>query len=59
AFNQKSLYCSIFQIPYKIHPYFLNTTEIIKAEFDLKFANNLNPEKELYWKGLIYSKIEK
>lgn len=32
---------------------------IIKAEFDLKFTNTLNPEKELYWKGLIYSKIEK
>ncbi len=32
---------------------------IIKVEFDLKFANTLNSEKELYWKGLIYSKIEK
>ena len=32
---------------------------IIKADFDLKFANTLNQEKEMYWKGLIYSKIEK
>ncbi|MCX2745833.1 hypothetical protein OO013_18265 [Mangrovivirga sp. M17] len=32
---------------------------IIKAEFDLKFVNTLDVEREMYWKGLIYSKIEK
>lgn len=32
---------------------------IIKAEFDLKFENTLNSEKEMYWKGLIYSNIKK
>jgi len=32
---------------------------IIKAEFDMKFANTLNSEKEIYWKGLIYSEIKK
>ncbi|MEX1003546.1 MAG: hypothetical protein WDZ35_15615 [Crocinitomicaceae bacterium] len=32
---------------------------IIKAEFDLKFVNTLDAKREMYWKGLIYSKIEK
>lgn len=32
---------------------------IIKAEFDLKFVNTLDAEKEMYWKGLVYSNIEK
>ncbi len=32
---------------------------IIKAKFDLKFINTLDIDKEMYWKGLIYSKIEK
>ena len=32
---------------------------VIKAEFDLKFVNSLDVEREMYWKGLIYSKIEK
>lgn len=30
---------------------------IIKAEFDLKFENTLEPNKELFWKGRIYKKI--
>lgn len=32
---------------------------VIKAEFDLKFINTLDIDREIYWKGLIYSKIEK
>lgn len=31
---------------------------IIKAEFDFKFKNTLEPDKNLFWKGKIYSKIE-
>ena len=30
---------------------------IIKAVFDFKFENNIEAEKELFWKGKIYSKI--
>ncbi|MGS2727875.1 hypothetical protein ACU8DI_14795 [Psychroserpens sp. BH13MA-6] len=30
---------------------------IIKAEFDFKFKNTLEPNKELFWKGRIYKKI--
>lgn len=30
---------------------------IIKAEFNLTFSNTINPNKELYWEGLIYSEI--
>ena len=32
---------------------------IIKAVFDLKFENTINPAKEIYWKGVIYSEIKK
>ena len=32
---------------------------VIQAEFNLKFINTLDIEREMYWKGLIYSKIEK
>ncbi len=31
---------------------------IIKAEFDMTFKNTINPDEKLFWKGLIYSKIE-
>ena len=31
---------------------------IIKAAFDFKFKNTLEPDKELFWKGKIYSEIE-
>ncbi len=31
---------------------------IIKAEFDLKFVNTLEADNEMFWKGLIYSKIK-
>ena len=30
---------------------------VIKAEFDLKFINTLDIEREMYWKGWIYSKV--
>ncbi|MBO0593214.1 hypothetical protein I2486_17560 [Cellulophaga sp. E16_2] len=30
---------------------------IIKAEFDFKFKNTLEPSEALFWKGKIYSKI--
>ncbi len=32
---------------------------IIKAEFDFKFEDTLNAEKEMFWRGLIYSEIKK
>ncbi len=31
---------------------------IVKAEFDFIFDNTLNPEKKMFWKGLIYSQIK-
>ncbi|TSE11356.1 hypothetical protein [Aquimarina algiphila] len=31
---------------------------IIKAVFDFKFKNTLEPEEKLFWKGLIYSEIK-
>ena len=31
---------------------------IVKAVFDFKFKNTLESDKELFWKGQIYSEIE-
>ena len=31
---------------------------IVKAEFDLTFKNTIDVSQKIYWKGLIYSKIE-
>lgn len=31
---------------------------LIKAEFDFKFTNTLDNDKEIFWKGLIYSPIK-
>jgi hypothetical protein len=32
---------------------------IIKAEFDLNFKNTVDPEKQIFWKGKIYTEIKK